>query len=386
MADFQPRENNQQYNNYSDDNNSQDFEENQGDDVEETRNEPPEEKPSVVENIKDTISRPMESIKEKTQGVTESVKLFSNTRTGITILTLVVGIAILILIGIIIYWLIRNKVVNRNTYLLEESKIPIVCTSVKQLDGTGIPNAGNGKRLTVSFWIYIYNPEYNPGARKHVLHRGTKDESILTASPYIYLDETSNKLHVLFGPSKSEDKVSDGKGNSYDDTASPAKNYLTQNSKIKLAQAVRGITIDYIPVQRWVHVAIVTNESVNSGSFTAYLDGELVKVKNAATELNNIPLDGTTSTAISPLTNPIVPGFNITNLDLDHKGDVYVGGGSTDSIGVGFSGMVSKIRFTNYDMNAQDIYAEYLNGPIDSLLAKMGLAAYGIRSPIYKIQ
>ena len=308
-------------------------------------------------------------------------------------MTLVVGIAILVLIGFIIYWLIRNKVVNRNTYLLEESKIPIVCTSVKQLDGTEIPNSGNGKRLTVSFWIYIYNPEYNPGARKHVLHRGTKDESILTASPYIYLDETSNKLHVLFGPSKSEDKVSDGKGNSYDDAPTP-RNYLTPDSKIKLAQAVRGITIDYIPVQRWVHVAIVTNESVNSGSFTAYLDGELVKVKNTATELNNIPLDGTgkatsppPATALPPgLTNPIVPAFNITNLDLDHKGDVYVGGGSTDSIGVGFSGMVSKIRFTNYDMNAQDIYAEYLNGPIDSLLAKMGLAAYGIRSPIYKIQ
>ena len=39
----------------------------------------------------------------------------------------------------------------------------------------------------------------------------------------------------------------------------------------------------------------------------------------------------------------------------------------------------------NYDLNDRDIYNDYNEGPIDNLLAKLGLGAYGIRSPVYKI-
>lgn len=354
------------------------------------------EKPVSENNFKDTfISRPMDSIKENTTNAIDTVKSFSATKVGITILTLIVGIGILVIIALIIYWLIKNNVINRNTYLLQESKIPIVGTSVQQLDGKDIPNSGNGKRQTVSFWIYIYNPEYSPGAIKHVFHRGQKSDGPMSAGPYVYLDQNANKLHVIYTTINPVDMLKNG-DNDYNDLPAsggiPSKSFLSPNSKLTLAQAIHGVTVDYVPVQRWVHIAIVTNETVSGGSFTVYVDGELVKSKNMNTNLPEISLDGTivpqpaSSNTFTPRPDPIKPILDISSLDLDHKGDVYVGGSSSDDIGIGFSGMVSKIRFSNYDMNAQDVYSEYLNGPIDSLLAKMGLAAYGIRSPIYKIQ
>ena len=40
----------------------------------------------------------------------------------------------------------------------------------------------------------------------------------------------------------------------------------------------------------------------------------------------------------------------------------------------------------NYDLNDRDIYNNYNEGPIDGFLAKLGLGAYGVRSPIYRIE
>ena len=39
----------------------------------------------------------------------------------------------------------------------------------------------------------------------------------------------------------------------------------------------------------------------------------------------------------------------------------------------------------NYDLNANDVYSLYQKGPVDNMLAKVGLPAYGIQSPIYRI-
>ena len=341
------------------------------------------------ENHGNLFSNAVNSIREASSNAVGAVQSgISSARIGLTIIILVIGVVVLGVIGYIIYYLITNSMLNQNTYLLPNTSLPIVCTEVTQIDGSNIPASGNGQRQTISFWIYIYNPEYYPGAIKHVFHRGNKTDSITTAGPYVYLDPNLNKLHIVYSPVNVADTFSTG-GISYDDTVSGkvVTNFLSPNSKIALAESLRGVTVDYIPVQRWVHVAIVTNETANGGSFTVYVDGELVKVKNIQSTIPSIPLDGTNaSTPASGMANPITPTLEISKADLDHKGDIFIGGSTSDPIGVGFSGMVSKIRYANYDMNAQDVYTDYLNGPIDSLLAKMGLAAYGIRSPIYKVQ
>jgi len=146
--------------------------------------------------------------------------------------------------------------------------------------------------------------------------------------------------------------------------------------------ATHGVTIDYVPLQRWVHVAIVVNEEVNSGTISVFLDGELVKHEMSGKQTKKIEfqIEGTNA----PVMESVVRKFQ--NLNLDKTGNIWVGGSMMETdIGPGFSGLVSKIEFVNYDMNASDIYDKYMQGPIDNMASKLGLPAYGMRSPIYRV-
>jgi len=111
-------------------------------------------------------------------------------------------------------------------------------------------------------------------------------------------------------------------------------------------------------------IGIVVNENSNNGSITAYVDGDVSKIVSSN--------DG--------------EGFKISNLNLDKMGDLHTGGSFESYTGPGFSGLISKISMFNYDLNNKDIYDDYNKGPLDGLLASLGLANYGVRTPIYKIE
>jgi hypothetical protein len=68
-------------------------------------------------------------------------------------------------------------------------------------------------------------------------------------------------------------------------------------------------------------------------------------------------------------------------------GYLYVGNSRDYSkgIGPGFYGLLSSFTSYNYELNQQDIYSIYNDGPITGFLAKLGLGAYGVRSPVYKL-
>lgn len=417
---------------------------------------------SAVGNMGSTASESAAKVTESVKNVTEKFKVFTSTSSGTVIVMLVIGAAVALLTAYILYWLINRTINNRNAYMLPGTKIPIICTKETKLSGKDIPNSANGHRLTICFWIYIYDINKYSGSRRHVFHRGAEGDDYLNASPYIYLDAYSNKLHVMFSSQSKEKKDIWGNADAAqlfdpkyvpsaqatgivftDRTYASAKNSLTtynsassvttKNSEdpsdeasLAYLNAIRGITIDYIPLQRWVHVGIVVNEDLNGGTITAYIDGQLqsevspqtpIKIDNpnvkmsytasgapilsAITTVNNNSVQLTVNTqtltpaagaTISPTAaqtatdKGITPKFDIKTVDLDHKGDVYIGGSLSSAVGAGFSGLISKIQFFNYDLNAQDVYNNYLKGPIDNLLAKMGLPPYGVRNPIYKLQ
>jgi hypothetical protein len=121
-----------------------------------------------------------------------------------------------------------------------------------------------------------------------------------------------------------------------------------------------GITINYVPTQRWVHVVIVVSD-VNGGSIYSYIDGELADVKTKEIELHE--------------------------LNYENIGNLFVGGSITNSQinTTGFSGLISKFVIYNYDLNKNDVYKEYNKGPLSGLLSSIGIPNYGLRNPIYKI-
>lgn len=128
--------------------------------------------------------------------------------------------------------------------------------------------------------------------------------------------------------------------------------------------------MNYLPINRWVHVAAVVNEDASGGSISAYLDGELVS---------------TVRTGQQNVAANVTEAAKVQNLKLDRAGSLFVGGSTNDEIGPGFSGLVSKVTLYNYDLNVGDVYREYRAGPVDNLLSKMGLPPYGLRSPVYRI-
>jgi hypothetical protein len=77
----------------------------------------------------------------------------------------------------------------------------------------------------------------------------------------------------------------------------------------------------------------------------------------------------------------------LNNLNLNMTGYLYVGNSRDYSkgIGPGFYGLLSSFTSYNYELNQQDIYSIYNDGPITGFFAKLGLGSYGVRSPVYKL-
>jgi hypothetical protein len=330
--------------------------------------------PAAPVTVTETAQNVAASTVAATTAAASAVTEFTKSNTGMTVAILVIGVVVAFVIAYIIYWFIDYTINDRSKYMLKATRMPIICTQVTTLnDANKIPQATNGKRMSVAFWMYIYDINKNMGSDRHVFHRGQYDRSKEdTACPYVVLDKNMNKLHVTFPPREAEDL------HKYNgQTIIASESGVTEDTKKIFYRTVRGITIDYVPLQRWVHIAVVANEEVNGGILTAYVDGELVK---------NVSSNTRTTTTIDVGGTKYNIGLDLTRAGLDTgTGPVFVGGTPTAGTGPGFSGMVSKITFFNYDLNAKDVYNNYLNGPIDSLLAKMGLPAYGLQSPIYRV-
>jgi hypothetical protein len=125
-----------------------------------------------------------------------------------------------------------------------------------------------------------------------------------------------------------------------------------------------GITIQYVPIQRWVHIVIVVSD-FNGGIVYTYIDGELADVEKARERK-----------------------LILHELDFENRiGSLFVGGSVSNTTvnATGFSGLISKFSLYNYDLNKNDIYNEYNKGPLNGLLTSMGIVSYGLRNPIYKL-
>jgi hypothetical protein len=300
----------------------------------------------------DTISNSTEAIKE---GLAPYLEDSSTVLYGLIILLLVA-----LIVGYLLYVLITDNVIYQQKVLVEGTETPVLCNDMSEFKITQHLSNTNGKRRTYAFWIYINDiNKYAGDQYRHIAHIGTDHKSIVDASPYIILDKMSNKIHVRLAP--TDDK------NISNNTLIGLKlndiEYIDDLLKYS-TNKVCGFTINYVPIQRWVHVAFALTDN-NNGSIYIYIDGELVDIKENK------------------------PGFNINiaELKLDNKGDLFVGGNANDTENgvTGFSGLLSKFTIFNYDLNQNDIYKEYNSGPFSGMLSSLGLSSYGLRSPIYKV-
>lgn len=313
---------------------------------------------SALDKFKDMFS-------DASNNVSNSYSSFSNDRQGFmsnngVYIGLFLVIIICLLIAYILYYFITTKLFSNVRQIVNETRIPVICTEKRRFD-FDIKTTGNGERRSYTFWIYIHDMNKYAGNYKNVFNVQTSASvnNPSSASPFVFLDKTDNKMYFRFGETGEN---LNGIVSSY--------NNLTEN---KLKEFMKtGIIIPYIPLQRWVHIAIVCNANSYKNYIYAYVDGDLVSTtSNNEKDRYLGDTDDTRKT--------------LTKININSKGIVNVGGELNDTQGPGFSGLVSKISTFNYELNQRDVYNDYYWGPIGNILARLGLGMYGVRNPIYKL-
>jgi hypothetical protein len=326
------------------------------------------------------VNKGSEALSASTQIVSTAVSNISveNTKDAImnamsdsssSLYFIVVLLVIAAFVCYILYYIITDTVINQQKILIPGTEMPIICTEHRSFPFTQKLESGNGNKRTYCFWIYIFDIGAASGEYRHVAHIAKKnagDYDIKDSTIYIRLKEDRNRLQVRF-PMNNNDR------------ADLTINSSEQDFLVNTTGAVTGVEIEYIPLQRWVHVGIVIND-IGGGTINIFIDGNYSKTENNQTiQDKNNSNNGRDYYKNSNY-------LNISKLNLNNEGELHIGGDRIGTTMYGFSGLISKFSIFNYDMNRNDIYKEYSAGPMKGILASMGLSAYGIRNPIYKIK
>jgi len=332
-----------------------------------------------LKNIASTSNQFKDQVSSSTINSVQSVQAFVSSYSNSSIL---IGLVILVVLALFVsyglYWLVADKLFNNTVDVILSSNEPLLGTS-STITKAVITPTGNGFRRSYTFWIYINDMSVNNGSYKHVLHLSSNSTDTINQScPFIFLDKNENKLNIRFAADNAYETITTNFTNI---------NSLTDDYAVKKFM-IQGIQIPYVPLQRWVHIGIVINQTISTTTISCYVDGDISVIKSSGDRNDvNGSSTGSTITNFTLTHNPIIDRVKYENLNLNTTGNLTVGGDnrSNDSGGIGFSGLISKFKSFNYDINQKDIYKDYNEGPVNSLLLNLGLKNYGLRNPVYEL-
>lgn len=301
-----------------------------------------------LDSLKNTFSSTASTL---TNTVKENYNSLFNS--GYLYFGLVAVVIVCVILAYLLYYLITTRLFLQVKVVADETKTPVVCNEKRKIKFT-YDKTGNGERRTFTFWIYLHDMNKYKGMYKNVFNVNETEDivNINKPSPYIFLDKDNNRLYIRFSKKGS--------------TAEFKYSYLEGSLSEFMRQ---GIVVPYVPLQRWVHIAVVCNANSYKNYIYAYVDGDLVN--STSTNEKDSVLGGVK---------------DLRDLNLNVQGFLNIGGSPNDfAEGPGFSGLISKVTTYNYELNQKDIYDDYSSGPIGGILSRLGLSNYGVRSPIYKI-
>jgi len=283
-------------------------------------------------------------------------------------------IVLLLFIAVILYITsalrsnqLKGKAISGDLINLSKSE------QAREISGENIPLLAVGNEYTYSFWLYLdkYEREINSATEepmhKMVFYRGNKDE-VITANPVVMLDGKSNKLHFVIKTTESSLVAENGNPlTNLHDIFTMNLFEGTKNINNPTVNKHLILSVDYVPLQRWVHCAI----AINNKLVTLYVDGQIYSVTN-------------------------VDEFKARrsgdyNLIVDStKGDVFVGKNTVGGMRSP-NGYMGKIDFFNYALNSEEMVKVYEKGPlvsqgaVASVMSALGMDNYGFRNPLYKL-
>lgn len=263
---------------------------------------------------------------------------------------IVVVFVILTLIAItsvIIYILYRIWKKDLQSVTIIEDPLKLYdLASAKVFSSSLIPITVNGQEFTFSMWLYLIDYSQTSSNEHRLLMTRSATPTVLSgANPVVFMDGKTNRLYVSMRTNIAK-------------SASPLNltALLPYNSQ---ANGYLTGAVEYVPLQRWVHVGIVVQDNI----MTLYLDGDMYGVRNVQDMSSD---DGRV--------RPVFAGTS---------GDVAVGW--INSVPTPTRGFMSRLQFFNYALTQGDMRAVYMSGPTDtSLFRNFGmLDKYGFRTPMY---
>lgn len=261
-----------------------------------------------------------------------------------TTIPVLVTLALLLITGIIIYLVIKIRGYSFKTVDLMRTAVinanPMAGEHMTFL-GSGIPALKNGSEYTFSLWVYVESITITSDY-KVILYQGNAS-SYVNGSTFVYMDPNTNKLYITLRTNGKPD--------------TPNANNMVNLQQIKDNDGLMHAVVDYVPLQRWVHIAVAVRDAV----MYMYLDGELYSVQS--TYDMALRADGTRPM----ITRPI--------------GDVFVGGKADRE---GINGYIGRAQFMNFAVSLKDAKRIYGEGPYkQTLLSYIGINNVAIRNPFF---
>lgn len=288
-------------------------------------------------------------------------------------LIIFLGVVILIFVIVIVYITfamkgagLSGKTLTKTPIKLDGNNAPLVISSDK------IPVPSLGREYTYSFWVYVENFNQTPGNQKMLWYRGA-DNDIASANPIVYMEDMSNRLNFVIKTQNSVLSSTEASPYNADLTTIKTKNYF-HNKSLTLDDEHNKhviVTVDYVPLQRWVnYVMVVDNKLV-----TVYMDGQIYSVKSVDEFKTVKPAEY----------NDKGERFDYTLILDKTEGNIYTGKNPADSQNLTINGYLSKIDFFTYAVSAKEVQKVYDQGPFTKGSLSAFGSAYGVRSPVYRM-
>lgn len=257
---------------------------------------------------------------------------------------------------------LKGKAITKQPIQLQKTDTPT------QIGSSEFPTSQVGREYTYSFWLYLesFNKQSSNGM---IMYRGNPG-SLQSANPVVMMDKDSNRLYVII---KTVGSSILPEANANLDLIMD-KNYF---SSARMNQSSPGVNyhlicpIDFVPLQRWVHVACVVDNKL----VTMFLDGQIYSVKST----------DEFKAARQPEVTRLGKVLDYNVIIDKTEGDLVIGK-STVGNKTTIDGFLGKVEFFNYAVTMDDIKKIYSTGPMPSgMMSWLGMSQYGFRSPIYNM-
>jgi hypothetical protein len=302
-----------------------------------------------------------------------------------------VMLSVIVVFTVIILYIIlrvRNRRMKVKELIGKSIKLDEISEPVVKSSNL-IPPLPFGREYGMSFWLYLdrYPQTFQRDAStgnmtpeaKVVFFRGS-ETNVMDANPIVFMDGLSNKLHVAIKTQESSLTSVRDRGVDYNQNLHhiTAMNYFL-NPELSIKQGSSPLhpainkhiilTVDYVPLQRWVHLAFVVDNKLA----VVFVDGEVYSMKTVD------EFKASRSPELDQAGRPLD-----VNLIVDKTtGDIVVGRNTSVGNGIAAPGFINRLSFLNYSPSLDDIKTIYNKGPVGG--RSIPGVAYGLRNPIYKL-